>query len=137
MHILALLTAVGAKAIEALNKPKETTPPVFKKLPGFTDDRLDARPVIWSLQHRPEEWSWVRQDPHPMGKARGYLRHNPSEHIFVAVGESSQLYSADNCSCHHTSRAFQDGQAVAFDAAVQAWEAERGRQQFAGHFTNA
>lgn len=109
--------------------------PVFKRRWWFKDNRLDARPVAWSLVNRPQDWRYT--DPEER-----VLEHIPSKHQFW-VGSSRgnyHLWSA-RCGCHHQSEGggFQKFQQGLFHRAYMQWrkwhrppqaEAER----FANHF---
>jgi|SRR5215469_195367 len=133
--IIALLTAAAAKAIEAVGKTKEVSPPRFEKFDGYDPNKLDARPLIWSLENKPEEWSYPgpRPDNHALAF---YLRHEPSNHLFnISWHENLCGLAAAECSCHATSHQFQTGQALELYAAAVAWDKEMIRRQFAEHFT--
>jgi len=45
----------------ALKQEVKVNPPVFKWRWWYSDDRLDIRPVLWSLRNHPEEWEITRQ----------------------------------------------------------------------------
>lgn len=111
----------------------ESTPalPAFKSRWWHRADRLDARPVIWSLYNRPEDWSADHD---------GYtIRHNPSKHRFwIANGWGHYaLYEAD-CSCMQTRGRFQRFQQSAFGRAQKHWHRNHHRrhdpEHFAAHF---
>lgn len=76
MDILAFLPAAIAAVVR---KPDTAEPP---KLPTFEPrwwhkpGRLDARPVMWSLRNRPDEWEPADRPPVWL------LRHKPSGHVF-------------------------------------------------------
>lgn len=127
----------------------ETKPalPVFKRRWWFRDDRLDARPVIWSLENRPEEWEVDRRS-RPLT-----ITHLPSKHEFWVGMGGYHLWRAPNldgtsCGClgltHSGETRFQRFQQVAFRRAYRnwlAWNRERRapevsarNNQFASHF---
>lgn len=63
MDFLAFLPAAVAAAINNVAvKPKPL--PTFKPRWWYNPRRLDARPVIWSLYNRPEEWTVSNYDGH-------------------------------------------------------------------------
>lgn len=131
-----ILAFVGVMPIVA---PKQAQTPDFtSKRRWHSRDRLDIRPVLWSLRNRPEDW-----------KADGHytLDHKPSHHEFwIANGFFFySLYRTDDCSCHLTREgSFSLIQKVQFGRACAAWRrwnrtnensalAEVNRQ-FANHF---
>src|SRR5258708_16177680 len=80
------LSAIGAAKIEPKHESEvvakaeiEATPrlPTFEPRWWYRADRLDARPVIWSLKNRPEEWT-VNYG----GRPHYYLKHHPTNHTF-------------------------------------------------------
>lgn len=134
-HFLALLTAVAAKAIDAVTgEPKPKVMPKFEAPIHFHPNRLDARPLIWLLENKPEEWSYPYARPisldSPFLIRHGESEHEPN-HDYVADLHESQLYRAD-CDCSHSSRRFQEGQSEQFHAAAKAWDAARQQAQAAG-----
>lgn len=128
--------ALMPPAAQALNVETETKPalPVFKRRWWHRSDRLDARPVLWSLRNRPEEWR------------PSYLTvlHVPSGHEFWCTWPCNGLYRA-GCSCDTRGEEnhFQVFQSFWFRLAAQRFvrayrEAERPASeraaQFASHF---
>ena len=95
--------------------------PAFKQRWWFRKDRLDARPVAWSLINRPEEWDWSRTrngdilSPH-------VIVHKPSNHEFWVYGRGFyRLWSAD-CGCSRAERGqFQRFQQGLFHRAFMQW----------------
>lgn len=130
MDFLAFLTAAGAAAVaDADTKPAEL--PTFRPRWWHREDRLDARPVMWSLRNRPEEWEW-RHQPYT-------ITHRPSKHTFW-VGNGwgfYSLYDAD-CSCTRSRGRFQRFQQGAFGRAFRQWRRQQApiidQAQFAAHF---
>lgn len=123
LSILALLAPAPALAVKEAPK----NPPKFKPRWYFSHNRLDARPVIWSLENHPEEW---QVDVPGLS-----ILHKPSKHTFW-IGESgpARLFPTE-CSCHTTSRLFQPLQEGAFRRAYTSWVSRGIRAQFASHFT--
>lgn len=117
--------------------------PVFQPHWWHRQDRLDARPVVWSLYNRPEDWEWKRYYGDVVSDA--ILVHKPSKHEFwVATGIGFYRLHDANCSCHRdTAGWFQRFQQYAFHRAFRHWRRTydpqtRGLQlikaQFASHF---
>jgi hypothetical protein len=108
--------------------------PTFKPRWWFKVDRLDARPVVWSLRNRPQEWS---------RKGKRYtLTHMPSQHTFwIGNGVGSYgLYDAD-CGCSTIERKFQRFQQITFHRAYRSWRRYEAitsglADHFASHFIN-
>lgn len=132
MDLLAFMS-VPLVALRSFDAATEPQLPVFKPLPWFRDDRLDARPVAWSLRNRPDDWDEATP---------GYtIRHKPSDHTFwIWNGKGYySLYAAD-CSC--TTRSdrgrFQRFQQGIFHRAYRHWLRHRpppvDAEQFAAHF---
>lgn len=90
-------------------------PPEFKPRWWFSSYRLDARPLAWSLENRPEDWRW--------GGGGYTIVHKPSNHTYwVGVGPY-RLFEA-MCSCHQSSRGrFQMFQQGLFHKAFKTWKA--------------
>lgn len=115
--------------------PNEAVPasrPTFPRKWWFKSDRLDARPVAWSLYNRPDDWK--------LSDSECRLIHTPSNHKFwVGNGLGSyRLYDA-NCSCFSRSNngKFQIFQQVTFHRAFRHWNGAANAvdpEHFAGHF---
>lgn len=104
--------------------------PDFKPRWWYRSDRLDARPVIWSLYNHPEEWEWQHV---------GYrINHKPSSHMFwVANGRG--YYRLDSvgvpCGCLSAGGYFQMFQQIAFHKAFTWWSTRAmDSERFADHF---
>lgn len=111
--------------------PEKPELPTFKRRWWFKRDRLDARPVIWSLYNRPDDWEQTSQYR---------LTHKPSRHVFW-VGNGYGFYGLyeANCSCLSTSNRgrFQPFQQRAFHRAFLTWRTPQLRENadhFAAHF---
>ena len=135
MDVLAFLTAPFALALKKIGRPKPDLP-TFEPRWWYRGDRLDARPVAWSLRNRPDDWQWHHQ-PYT-------IEHKPSRHVFW-VGNGwgfYRLYEA-NCSCTSRSRRghFQRFQQGVFGRAYRHWRRHQAPpvdpQQFASHFVRA
>jgi len=124
MTLFAFLAPMPAPKAEAPALPE------FKPRSWYRPDRLDARPVTWSLRNHPEEWVW--------GNTRRFtIIHKPSKHEFWVSLGSYHLWRAD-CSCRTTEGKFQFGQTFAFARAFRWWRRNYGTprvdEQFASHF---
>ncbi len=100
LAFLPLAVATNARALEKRVKPHmkvvvsppvpvappKPNLPVFERGKYYCYDRLDARPVAWSMDHHPVEWDYADTAPNC-----AYLRHIPSEHVFY-VGEQHPCY---------------------------------------------
>src|SRR4051812_43776307 len=97
LAFLAIVPATRPATVETTEAP---TLPTFASRWWYRPDRLDARPVAWSLRNRPEDWGWQHEGITIVRK--------PSEHVFwVANGPMFHgLYDA-NCSCNRTNGKFQ------------------------------
>lgn len=97
--------------------------PVFKKRWWHRADRLDARPVIWSLDNRPDDWG--RADYGPGGTLRPawILRHKPSNHVFWFAVVVRLEIEDNSCSCTSTRGRFQPFQNRAIKRAYRRWHA--------------
>ncbi len=136
--IVALLaSAMPAKPepeVEAVEvAPKLEEPPVFKARWWYSSERLDARPVIWSLDHRAHEWGVDFP-----GTSYETLRHKPSRHeMYSGRGMLKGMMQAE-CSC--SGRPWQLGQRKAVCQAIDRWRAAHGvdgrslSEQFSAHF---
>src|SRR5262245_46164259 len=90
MDLLAFLT-VPAIAAVSVTEADETLP-AFKRRWWHSARRLDARPVVWSLRNRPQDWEWAHREY--------TIRHKPSDHVFwVANGPGFYALYEANCSC--------------------------------------
>ena len=108
----------------------------FPALPSFNprwwyrSDRLDARPVIWSLKNRPEDWE--------QGEYPWLIRHHPTGHVFSMI--PVRLVGPEDCSCVHRSNQgrFQLFQCFALERAI--WRKLHpprppiDHEQFSAHF---
>ncbi len=107
-------------AVEA-EKPKPVMPE-FKPKWWYRSDRLDARPTIWSLENRPEEWRVVFQSDS--------VRHEPSDHYYTTYGT---MFSMCTCSRYQLQR----GQQARLAKAVKAFIARQAaitQHQYQNHF---
>lgn len=133
LSYLAFLLPMAITATKTTEAPRL---PTFASRWWFKSNRLDARPVAWSLRTRPQDWEWEHEDY--------TIRHKPSQHIFwIANGLGYyRLYDA-NCSC--TSRSdngrFQHFQQMVFHRAFKCWRQQQhpavDTQHFASHFVRA
>lgn len=131
--MLAFMAAVPATRATAEDVVEAPALPTFVPRWWHRRDRLDARPVAWSLRNRPQDWEWRTEDT--------TIVHKPSKHVFwVGNGPMSyRLYDAD-CSCTTTRGKFQRMQARwVFGSAYQHWRTNHARAQFnpehfAAHF---
>lgn len=128
MSFLAFVPAV----MKVSEPVVETVPslPTFKPRWWYSSRRLDARPVIWSLQNHPEEWA--------LCSTRLTITHAPSHHTFWAFSVCRGLYSAGGCGCETSEAKFQLFQHGAYKRALRAWgravRAPVDRERFASHF---
>lgn len=117
--------------------------PVFKPRFWWSPDRLDVRPVLWSMRNKPEDWA-VQRLPRPRFDG-GWMLHTPSQHSFQVggfwAGDRAGLRNSRNCGCSQSSKKFHTGQAHRFNR--MAWKffrAEGARQgvavakEFHSHF---
>lgn len=124
------LSFVSAPAVAAEPEVKTGLLPTFEARWWFSRNRLDARPVAWSLINRRSDWEYSESG------TRNVLVHKPSKHEFwVGSGKGYyRLYEAD-CGCSTTGGRFQMFQQGLIDKAYQQW---RGRvydpAHFAAHF---
>ena len=128
MTILAFMAAPAKADVE-------TQPPLptFKPRWWYDPNRLDARPVIWSLENRPEEWECHRPGIFL------HVRHKPSGHDFVADTVDTGLVDDSRCGCRSlTNGRFQIFQSWLFRHAANALDesrrAARDPAHFASHF---
>lgn len=132
--------------------------PTFKPRWWYSDQRFDARPVVWSLRNRPEEWEAVDSSfssgpgwSPVTGRYPDGLRHKPSGHIFRYFGDHAQrLVSAVSpsdgtvCSCLNqaSDRKPQLGQRVRLWSAMWDWVEWKNprptvdHRHFASHFVH-
>lgn len=108
--------------------------PTFKPRWWYRNDRLDARPVIWSLKNRPEEWEPADRRPHWM------LKHKPSGHVFRIAFGPARLVAPTDCGCLQNSVGrFQRFQSWRLKWAAAEWISKNetppvDHEQFANHF---
>lgn len=105
----------------------EKTPPQFGPQPWHSRGYLDARPVIWSLRNRPEQWE--RRNVTGYDDNYCIMYHKPSRHSFYETGWGLQSAS---CSCTgHPARGgrFSFAQRWQVRAAFRHWRRTWGRQQ--------
>ena len=96
---------------------KSASLPIFETKWWFSKQRLDARPVIWSLVNHPEEWNET---------SPGVMFHMPSEHEF-RLGHDRPFRALGllhaQCSCHNdTTNLFQHFQSRAVRQAWRQWK---------------
>ena len=142
MDILAFLTIPAIAVANALSVAEQQEPglPIFKRRRWFKDNRLDARPVAWSLRNRPEDWEYPAD-------SRRRLIHKPSKHEFWVSKWNVDGYGfyrllEANCSCMSRSERgkFQPFQQGLFGRAYKHWRRQYDKsngvdaEQFAAHF---
>jgi hypothetical protein len=110
------------------NEPKL---PEFKRRWWYLNDRLDARPALWSLKHRPGDW-----ERRGSGRYDLIVIHKPSGHRFLAYG--GRLLD-NRCSCQ--GHKYQIGQSIKMTRAIAKWVRDHDRpahlavnEQFRSHF---
>lgn len=107
----------------AADAPKPTMPE-FKKKWWHRSDRLDVRPVIWSMENRPEEWERY-------GSVSAIsVQHKPSNHVF-------NIYGRMHTTCGCSQLLFQWGQTKRLGKAVTAFIRRQTvitQHQFRNHF---
>ncbi len=116
--------------------------PRFKPRWWYRKDRLDARPVIWSLYNHPEEWDTVRPNGNRALRPYSYFQHKPSNHYFRIWAGECHLLEQTECGCQSATRGrFQVFQKSGLRKAAQWWEnyykhplPALNPQHFAGHF---
>ncbi len=106
--------------------------PQFKPRWWYRRGRLDARPVIWSLDHRPEEWKLN----YP-GELHENLLHLPSKHYLYSAPVIVMGRLVADCSCQ--GRDWQIFQTLGVRRAIRRWLSAHGgsvtlADQFRGHF---
>jgi hypothetical protein len=127
MEILSFLSA--PLAIAAAKTGGTDGLPTFRKLPWFRANRLDARPVAWSLRNRPEDWEWEHEDY--------TIKHKPSNHVFwIANGWGFYALYEANCSCMSTRGKFQRFQQFMFGRAFKHWRRNHGESYDPDHFAS-
>lgn len=134
MDVLAFLSlAAVARKPEVVEGPPAK--PDFAPRWWYRADRLDARPVIWSIKNRPEEWQAINSYDGCEVKRRadfwafGYMLHVPSQHKFyIRSGEMARLSSAPgmeldgDCGCFTASRGrLQPFHSLMLKSAAQGW----------------
>ena len=139
-YVLAFL-APAAIAVKKTDTQEEKLPE-FKPRWWYSPDRLDARPVVWSLKNRPHEWNWRNYalDGSPPTYSDMMLTHVPSQHHFW-IGSAPYHYPRLDddtiCSCATLSGRWQMWQNPALRKAIREWVAQkRGNvfENFASHF---
>lgn len=139
--------AISAPSVTELSSVTSVTEqlsalPTFKARWWHRADRLDARPVIWSLRNRPEEWTWVLfADGTNSGRR---IVHVPSAHQFWVATRGFYRLERANCGCNDAGGRFQLFQQGAFHRAFIRWRHDHPPQQppviaidhdhFAAHF---
>jgi hypothetical protein len=137
MDILAFLPAAIAAAMRKPEVAKASSRPSFKPRFWYHRNRLDARPVIWSMDNHPEEWEaysiWSNGKDRVTGRRNwyqlGYMLHIPSNHKFcVDRGSTAYLASApglepgSECGCRSASRGrLQPFHSMAIKDAASRW----------------
>lgn len=116
--------------------------PEFRPKWYFSDSKVDARPMLWSLENCPEDWEPIGyHNPKPANWSAVYgLRHKPSNHTLYGIKYLPTLRA--DCGCN--GREFQPFQVGKVRLACRRWldsngfgpeaEAEARRQQFRAHF---
>lgn len=136
MNILAFLAlAAAAKPARTDAPPARPCLPNFKRRWWYSERRLDARPVIWSLKNHPEEWRYRFQSRDML------ITHSPSRHSVWFLFHMGYRLDADGCSCS-TRNKWQRFQLFSVGRAVRAWRRWEARQnptesidvQFRSHF---
>lgn len=137
---------------DMLAEPQATAVESTHALPTFeprwwhSANKLDARPMIWSLYNRPQDWEFI-----PVGYP--FFRHKPSGHSFYASRMDSpspiakyRLANSEGCSCAMTTKRYQRFQSWFVGRAYHHWRKtywnpthvhpaqEKVRNQFAAHF---
>lgn len=105
--------------------------PVFKRRWWYSCNKLDARPLLWSLRNRPSEWYYVPEHFH------SYFEHKPSKHrltqvISLAMSRMYDWRLSAECSCSGSE--FQLGQQQQINREIGRLLASRVSAQFAAHF---
>jgi hypothetical protein len=103
-----------AEAVKiACSRPQ---PPVFKRRWWFKQTRIDARPVVWSLRHRPEDWETHERDG-------DRIKHKPSGYTLVLRdGIPNRMWDK---TCDDV-RYFQSFQKYGLLSAYEDWKKHRG-----------
>ncbi len=100
----------------AIKIPEQPKVPTWKPRWWYDLRKLDARPVIWSLKNRPQDWRYDRY-PRPIT-----IIHTPSNHEFWITMGSSYLYRTDGCGCQRSKeQKFQKGQHFRLRWALRQW----------------
>jgi len=128
--------------VDTIVAPETTPVKPEPKLPTFEwkwwfkkYGRLDARPIIWSLYNKPQDWERVA----PINDYPQRLRHKPSNHQFYFdTSFITQMYLVQaNCGCVNQGKKFQRFQKRALKRAVNDWRAKDAapiHKQFYSHF---
>lgn len=137
MDLFAFVPFMAATAAKSHDSIKPSEPPTFEPKWYFEKYRLDARPVMWSLKNRPDDWEYA------FGDSR-YLKHKPSGHVFSLAFDAVGLFDSNRCGCGTAIKGqFQMFQTGKFRKAARAWrEWHRLKHNpppdpahFAAHFT--
>lgn len=88
--------------------------PQFKPKWWYKPKRLDARPMIWSLRNKPEDWQ--------MHESGYHLIHMPSQHHYATDPrmEYRPLPTSD-CGCGTAYAGYQPFQTFSIGRAVRSW----------------
>lgn len=127
----AFLAPMAAKAAEM----KPALPAVFKPRWWYSEERLDARAVIWSLRNRPQEWKYTYESRDMK------ITHVPSNHEVWISWYMDYRLEARHCGCSSRG-AWQLFQTLAVGRAIRAWRRWERKQrgpdpihaQFQSHF---
>lgn len=136
--MLAFLTVPFVPRADVVETTKAPLPR-FRPRWWFRSDRLDARPVAWSLRNHPEEWRWRQYGPGSFSDS--VIEHIPSKHMFwVHMRGYYRLHADVDCSCTSASQGgrFQKFQQRMFGRAFRHWLRHQrpvvDSDQFAAHF---
>lgn len=120
----------GGTTISAVREQETTVVPlpVFKPRWWHRVDRLDARPVVWSLDNRPDDWVCDCGDY--------VLTHKRSGHsLWIANGYGLYSMQSPGCGCTSRGGAFQRFQQRAIHRAVRRWLSRHmNPDRFVAHF---
>jgi hypothetical protein len=98
---------------DAPTKTKPKVMPNFQPKSWYSPNLLDARPMVWSLLNRPEEWR--------LDGGGTYLIHVPSGHYFFTSAENGyRPANLSNCGCS-TVRGYQKFQVSSVRRAMEHW----------------
>ena len=140
---------VSHNAITARVDAPAPQPPVFKRRWWYSDHKHDGRPVLWSIENRPQDWEALDHQLAPIqpntDRDAYYFRHKPSKHVFrvFPYGRGFSLDDSTRCGCSHSSD-FQWFHAGALRRAYHKWTVahgidsasrhRRGAARFQSHF---